>query len=244
MTGVSIADELERCAMRCRNMEAPLAVRLQAFADDVAALAPDFAEIVERMVARLRSAEVGQSAPRRGEPMPPFLLPDQDSRLVSLDSLLADGPVVVSFHRGGWCPYCRINAEALAQFAPQAAARHARIVAITPDLAEFNAELRADVKAEFPILTDLDNGYALGVNVAFKVPEEKRKAMTAAGWDISRSQASDAWVLPIPATFVIAGDGTVLDRFIDPDYRKRATHEAILAALDGLPFDPSERKAR
>ena len=231
MTGMSIADELERCTTRCRSMDAPLAVRLQAFADDVASLAPDFTQIVERMISRLRTADVGQNAPQLGEPMPPFLLPDQDSRLVSLHSLLAGGPVVLSFNRGGWCPYCRINADALALLSPEVAARNARIVAITPDLAQFNAELRTDAKADFPILTDLDNGYALEVGVAFKVPEEKRTAMTAAGWDISRSQASDAWVLPIPATFVIGRDGIVLERFIDPDYRKRATHEAILAAL-------------
>ncbi len=231
MTGMPIADELERCTERCRNMDAPLAERLQAFADDVASLAPGFTELVERMITRLRAAEVGQTAPGRGEPMPPFVLPDQASRLVSLDSLLAGGPVVVSFNRGGWCPYCRINADALAQLSPVVAARQARIVAITPDLAQFNAELRAGAKANFPILTDLDNGYALEVSVAFKVPEEKRSAMTSAGWDISRSQASDAWILPIPATFVIGRDGRVLERFIDPDYRKRATHEAILAAL-------------
>lgn len=231
MPPMSIADELERCTTRCRNMDAPLAARLQAFADDVASLAPDFTLIVERMISRLQAAEVGQSAPQRGEPMPAFVLPDQDSRLMSLDDVLADGPVVLSFNRGGWCPYCRINADALAQLSPQVAARHARIVVITPDLAQFNAELRTDATADFPILTDLDNGYALSINVAFKVPEDKRIAMTAAGWDISRSQGSDAWVLPIPATFVIGRDGVVLERFIDPDYRKRATHEAILAAL-------------
>jgi peroxiredoxin len=212
-------------------MNAPLAVRLQTFADEIAALAPEFNEIVERMVSRLRAAEVGQSAPQRGEPMPPFLLPDQNGRFVSMDDALADGAIVLSFNRGGWCPYCRMNADALAQLSPKVAGQGARIVAITPDLAQFNAELQADAKADFPILTDLDNGYALEVNVAFKVPEEKRLAMIAGGWDISRSQASDAWILPVPATFVIGRNGIVLDRFIDPDFRKRATHEAILAAL-------------
>ncbi len=231
MTASSIKHELERCTARCRSMDAPLAIRLQALADDVAALAPDFAGIVERMIGQLRATEAGRGAPRPGEPMPAFLLPDQDSRLVSLDTLLANGPVVISFHRGGWCPYCRINADALARLSPSVAAGGARIIAITPEVAEFNAELRSDVKADFPILTDLDNGYALEVGVAFKVPDEKRRAMIASGWDISLSQANDAWVLPMPATFVVGRDGIVLERYIDPDYRKRATHEAILAAL-------------
>ena len=228
-----MAEQLQRCTQRCRVMDAPLSVRLQALADDVAALSPEFMGIVERMIGRLRAVEAGNLAPRPGDPLPPFVLPDQDGRLVALEDLLAKGPVVVSFHRGGWCPYCQLSADALADFAPRLAPYGARLVAITPDLAEFNAELRADAGADFPILTDLDSGYALALNIAFKVPEEKRSAMTAAGWDISRSQGSQAWILPIPATFVIGRDGTVLASFVEPDYRKRAVLEDIVQALAG-----------
>lgn len=231
MTDASMKQQLEACTTRCRQMDGPLADRLAALAEDVASLSQEFAGIVERMIDRLRMSGVGLGAPQAGDAMPAFMLSDQAGRLVSLEQVLAGGPAVIAFHRGGWCPYCRINAEALASLAPEVAARGAQIVAITPDVAEFNAELREDVRAPFPILTDVDNGYALQLNVAFKVPEEKRKAMVAAGWDISQTQSSDLWVLPIPATFVVDASGLVRASFIDPDYRTRAAHEAVLQGL-------------
>ena len=231
MAADALSQLLDASTARCLAMDAPLAERLQAFADDVRTLSPEFAGIVERMVARLRDAGTGLSAPGPGEPMPAFVLPSHDGRLVALDALLASGPVVVSFHRGQWCPYCRINADALARLQAEVAPHGAQIVLITPNVEQFNAELRGDVGATFPILSDLDNGYALQLDLAFRVPDEKREAMKAAGWDIAAFQSSDAWMLPIPATFVVGTDGIVKARFVDPDYRKRMAVEDIVAAL-------------
>jgi peroxiredoxin len=233
MAEESLAEKLKQSTARCLSMDAPLADRLQAFADDVRKFRPDFADVVERMIARLRKAGVGESAPRPGEPLPPFLLPSQDGNLVALDALLEKGPLVVSFNRGHWCPYCRINAAALADLQRELAPLSARIVAITPNVEQFNSELRSDVAADYPILTDLDNGYALQLNLAFRVPDEKRQAMTDSGWDITMFQGNDAWMLPIPATFVVGADGIIKARFIDPDYRRRMAIEDILAALRG-----------
>ncbi len=83
--------------------------------------------------------------------------------------------------------------------------------------------------ANFPILSDMDNGYALLLNLAFYVGDEKRRFMTAAGWDVSPYQGNESWTLPIPATFVVGRDGRVTARFIDPDYRKRMEIDDILA---------------
>jgi AhpC/TSA family len=141
---------LEASAQRCREMDAPLSVRLQTFADDVRTLSPSFADIVDRMVNRLKLSGAGQSAPAPGEPMPPFLLPDQDGRLTNLEDLLSRGPAVISFHRGHWCPYCRLNADALAKIEPEVAARGGQIVAITPELQEFAAELKSDGQLSHP----------------------------------------------------------------------------------------------
>ncbi len=124
--------------------------------------------------------------------------------------------------------------QPLRDFEPDISARGGQILAITPDIEEFTSELRADAEASFPILTDLDNGYALELNLAIWIDDEKRQAMTAAGWDISDSQANQFWTLPIPATFVVGRDGRVKARHIDPDYRKRMATEEILTALETL----------
>ena len=231
MSEPSFSEILEACTERCRTMDAPLSDRLSAFANDVRRLSPEFADIVDRMVSRLQLAGAGSSAPSMGEPMPNFVLPDQDGRLVSLEQLLADGQVVVAFHRGHWCPYCRLSADALARISTKAKASGGQIVVITPELQRFTSELKSDAKATFQILSDLDSGYALELGLAIKIPEDKRQAMTAAGWDISRYMDNDAWMLPIPATFVVGSDGRVKARFVDPDYRRRMDVEDILSAL-------------
>lgn len=212
-------------------MDAPLADRLGAFADDVKQLAPQFTDIVERMVKRLQSAGAGAGAPAVGEPMPPFVLPDEDGRLVSLEQLLDVRKTVITFHRGHWCPYCRISAVALAEIEPQVAAAGGQIVVITPEVQKFAKELKAEAGGHFPVLTDLDCGYALDLRLAIKINDEKRSAMTAAGWDISPFNDNDNWILPIPATFVVGCDGLVKARFVDPDYRKRMGIDELIAAL-------------
>lgn len=231
MAAQSFAEVLDASTRRCREMDAPLAQRLQALADDVRSLNPKFAESVDRLISRLQSDRVGEGAPGPGDPLPSFMLPDQDGSLVSLDRLLDNGPVVISFHRGHWCPYCRINADALAKLQPEVSARGGQIVAITPELEEFTSELRSDAKARFPVLTDLDNSYAAELGLAFQIDEERRKAMTSAGWDIAPYQGNSGWMLPIPATFVVGSDARIAARFVDPDYRKRMDVEEILAAL-------------
>ena len=222
---------LEEAFVQCRDMDASLAERLQAFADAVRRLGPNFQDAVDKLVARLKEHDVGESAPKPGEKMPPFVLPDENGQLVSLDKLLEDGPVAVTFHRGHWCPYCRINTRALAEAQGQIAAEGGQVAAIMPDREHFTAELKAESDAPFPILTDFDNGYALSLNLAFWVGKQMQDLMSSAGWDVSRSQGSDTWLLPVPATFVVGTDGEVKARFVDPDYRKRMTIEDLLSAL-------------
>jgi peroxiredoxin len=231
MTRPSLAETMEACARRCREMDAPLSQRLSAFASEVRRLDPVFADVVDRMVNRLQQSHAGAPAPATGEQMPPFVLPDEEGRLVSLVELLKKGPVVVSFHRGHWCPYCRMSADALAEIYPKVEAAGAQLVLITPELQKFTRKLKADVNASFPILSDLDNGYALELSLAIKIDDEKRMAMTQAGSDIARFQDNENWTLPIPATFVIGADGLVMARFVDPDYRKRMDTEDLLDAL-------------
>ena len=231
MTSKPLSEALEEAFIQSCNMDASLAERLQAFADAVKRLGPHFQDAVDRLVSRLREHEVGENAPRPGEPMPSFVLPDETGQLVTLEQLLKRGPLAITFHRGHWCPYCRINTRALAEAQGEIEAEGAQIAAIMPDQQHFTAELKAESDAPFPILTDIDNGYAMSLNLAFWVGAEMQQLMTSAGWDVSRFQGSNTWLLPIPATFVVGTDGEVKARFIDPDYRKRAAVEDLIGAL-------------
>jgi peroxiredoxin len=223
---------IEEAFRYCCDMDASLSERLETLANVSRTLRPEMQEAVDRMVNRLKAHDAGEAAPKPGDVMPPFALPDETGKIVTLDSLLAEGPVAIIFHRGHWCPFCRISTRALAEAEEKVEAQGARIVAIMPDRERFAADFKSEAGLHYPILTDVDNGYALSLNLAIWVGEELQELMAASGRDLPHYQGNEAWFLPIPATFVVASDGTITARFIDPDYRRRMTIEDMLAALN------------
>jgi peroxiredoxin len=227
----SYGEILDEAFDECCRMDASLNERLSAFADKVRNLNPAFAETVERLVGRLKEKDAGTGAPVPGDVMPSFLLPDDSGHLVHLDQLLKQGPVALAFHRGHWCPYCRLNTNALVEAQTKARAQGGHIAAILPERRQFAAALRSEAKVPFPILLDMDNGYAMSLNLAIWVGDEMKRAIAEAGLDLPTYQGNDAWMLPIPATFVVGTDGRVAARFVDPDYRKRMAMEDMLDAL-------------
>ncbi len=231
MTKPALSAILEEAFVRCRDLEAPLADRLQAFADEVRRLGPQFADSIDVQIGRLLEAGAGAGAPQVGEAMPRFLLPNEAGRLMRLEELLSKGPTAIAFHRGQWCPYCRINIGALAQVSKQVAREDRYITAIVPDRQRFAVWLKADAKAPFPVLTDIDNGYAMSLGLSFYVGDEVKRIMVSSGWDPSITQGTDNWMLPIPATFIVGTDGIVRARFVDPDYRVRMPLDDMVSAL-------------
>lgn len=231
MTSTPLPNALEEAFRHCRDLEGSLAERLDSFARAVRTLNPPFADAVDRLVSRLQQSGAGQNAPQVGEPMPPFHLPDEAGHVISLDRLLSKGPVAVTFHRGHWCPYCRLNTKALAQAHIEIENNGGQIVAIMPDRQQFAETFKTESQARFPILTDMDNGYALSLNLVIWVGAEMERMIASAGRDIPSYQGNTSWMLPIPATFVVGTDARIKARFVDPDYRKRMGVEALLTAL-------------
>ena len=226
------ATSMDDVFKECRDMDASLAERLAAFAAAVQSRLPSFAAAVDRLVNRLRENGAGDAAPKVGDLMPPFLLPDETNRLTNLEQLLGAGPVAVTFHRGHWCPYCRISINALAKANDIVSREGAQIIGIVPERQQYAMEFKNDGQATFPILTDMDNGYAMSLNLAVWVGEELRQFMREElGNDIPSFQGNDSWILPIPATFVVGRYGIVTARFVDPDYRKRMAIDDLIAAL-------------
>jgi peroxiredoxin len=226
-----ILEALQTAFLEARDLDAPVNQRLQVYADALRKHHPAFAVAVDRLVGRLEKTGAGGSAPQVGEPMPPFLLPDDQGHLVGLDDILAQGPAAIAFHRGHWCPYCQINARALGTAQARARSVGGQIVAITPELQSFTQLHKSLTEAAFPMLSDIANGYALSLNLAIYVGDELKAVMSEFGRDLAVYQGTASWFLPIPAAFVVARDGIIRARFVDPDYRRRMDVEDLIAAL-------------
>lgn len=231
MSAQAVMAGLKQAFERARDLDGSMSERLNVLADAMRELAPDRIVIIERLINRLKHHHAGENAPKTGDLMPPFILPDENGRLTSLQELVKQGPAVVTFHRGHWCPWCRISINTLAKAQSRLESFGARMAAIVPDRAEFAAEMKRDSKAGFPILSDIDNGYAMSLNLAIWVGDEMEEYITNRGHRLPNYHGNDGWMLPIPATFVVGKDGRIKARFVDPDYRKRAAVEDLIDAL-------------
>jgi len=226
-TATTLADVFEDVC----TMDAPLNERLAAYADALRALNFPFAEAYDELFARLYAGDVGTMAPAVGEPMPPFMLPAHTGRLVSLEEILHLGPAVISFNRGHWCPFCKIELKTIASHHEEIAALGAQLISILPDRQQFVRQLPEDILNNFIILTDVDNSYALSLGLVAWLGERLAQLMEGRGYRLGEYQGNDGWFVPVPATFVVGSDGLVIARQVDPDFRNRMDLEEILRAL-------------
>ncbi|TJW11902.1 MAG: AhpC/TSA family protein [Mesorhizobium sp.] len=220
----------EQSVQAAIELDAPLNERLEVVARAVRRLNADFADAVDRLVARLQEQGAGMMSPAPGDVMPAFLLPDDSGKLIGLADLLEQGPAVITFQRGHWCPYCRLNAIGIVEVQEEIAALDGQVVVIMPERRRFAKAMKAAVGAQFPFLIDMDNGYALSLNLAIWVGAEMERLM-GVGYDLPSYQGNASWFLPIPATFIVGTDGRITDRFVDPDYRRRMDIDYLIAAL-------------
>ncbi len=232
MVEAHIVTALREALLRARDLDAPVNQRLQFYADALVVHHVVFAEAVDRLVTRLEVAGAGAAAPKIGEPMPPFLLPDDAGHLVGLSDVLRKGPVAIAFHRGHWCPYCHINARALGRIQTKIEAAGGQIIAITPERQRYTRLHKALAEAGFKILSDIANGYALSLNLAIWVGDEVKAVMADFGRDLGTYHGTESWFLPIPATFVVGTDGIIRARFVDPDYRRRMDITELVRAVE------------
>lgn len=188
----------------------------------------------EAMLAELRQSGFLDHALRAGQPFPDFLLPDAEGRLVARDDLLARGPLVVTFFRGTWCPYCAITLDALEAALARIAARGATLAAVTPETGGRALEAKRRHRAHYAVLADVDQGLGLACGVVFRAPERYRARLRGRGVDLAERQGHAGWFLPVPATFVVDRGGMVRWAFLDVDFTRRAEPDDVLAALAAL----------
>jgi peroxiredoxin len=223
---------IEAAFLQVRSSDLSLKERLAAVADAARTHKPAYAEAVDEFAERLRQVQVGAEAPAVGERMPSFVLPDHDGKLVSLDEILKGGPAVIAFHRGHWCPFCRLSMIALARIEEQL--KPAQVVAISTETQRYTRMMREQTGAMFPVLTDMDGVYAMSLSIAVLLDDKLACMISEAGWDVPLYQGGKEWLLPIPAVFIVKQDGTIAARHIDPDYRQRMESDELLRCVQAV----------
>jgi peroxiredoxin len=212
-------------------LEGPLDERLRFYLGESRKLLPDLESTYDRLVERIRPNAAANRVPAIGAKLPGFFLTDTEGRLVDLDSLLAEGPLVISFNRGPWCDYCGLELRALARAHSAIAAAGGNVISIVPETASYAKTLKKARNLPFTVLTDLDLAYAFSLGLVFWVGEDIKDAYLKFGIDLAQFQGNGGWLLPIPATLVVGSDGRIRARFVDPDFRHRMETETILNAV-------------
>lgn len=164
---------------------------------------------------------VVNGALRKGQKAPDFELPGADGETVTLRSRLNRGPVVLTFYRGGWCPYCNIALCALQARLPAIECLGASLIAISPELPDQSLSTRDKLALGFDVLSDQGNAVAHRFGLVYRVSSAAREKLLALGRDLVAHNGSQSWELPVTATYVIDPTGVILFDHIDADYRKR-----------------------
>jgi peroxiredoxin len=196
---------------------------------------PGFMKEVDEIIAKAKVFQQGSEALDLGETATSFVLPNQHGKSISLDDLLKNGPVVVTFYRGSWCPYCNLQLRALQARLGDIHALGAQLVAISPQVPDESLTKDEISAMEFYVLSDQNATVAAQYGVAWQVPEFLSEHMRVdRKLDLDVINNGNGSVLPIPATFVIGRDGIIKWRYVDVDYRTRSEPDDIIEALKCL----------
>jgi peroxiredoxin len=198
-------------------------------------LAPPAAvEALHRATDELIASGAQSRALKAGDVAPEFTLPDPDGNPVSSKALLAKGPLVVTFYRGAWCPFCNFDLSALEEARSEIESRGATLVAISQQTAPNSRKSQRQNGLGFPILGDHGGEIAAQFGVRWTLPDYLREVQKALGADLTQFNGEDSWTLPMPARYVIAQDGTIAYAEVNADYTRRPEPSAIFPVLEQL----------
>lgn len=214
-----------------------LQARLDAFKADFEAGKPPYnvppavIETMHRATAELIASGAADKALKAGDTAPAFTLDDPDGRPVGSAELLRKGPLVLSFYRGVWCPYCNMELQALEAARPAFEQLGATLVAISPQTAPNSRKSLRQNSLGFPILSDAGGAVAAAFGLRFRLPDYLVELYKSLKNDLPSFNADPSWTLPMPGRYVIARDGTILYAEVNPDYTRRPEPEDMLPVL-------------
>lgn len=190
--------------------------------------------IMEDSIEKIRASHLLKNALKVGEKMPQFSLPDFKKGMVSSADLLKDGPLIIVFYRGGWCPYCNLQLHDLQKHMNEINSAGAQLVAISPQTPDTSLSTAKKAGLSFYVLSDADNKVAKEFKLVFQLPEDLKKIYRDFGIDLEKSNGSISWELPLGATYIVRKDGIVSFAFLDADYKKRAETKDVISHLQKL----------
>ena len=179
----------------------------------------------------LDGVDFANRAPQVGDLAPDFALPDQNGKEVYLSALLRNGPVVLIFYRGEWCPYCNLQLRTFQGHLDELSARGAQLVAVSPQTPDHSLSMAERNELGFRVLSDVGAGVIDRYGLRYEVSSEMRSLLQTAGNDLGAYNGEAGWVLPAPATFVVATDGEVRYAHVRGDWTERAEPTDVLAVL-------------
>jgi len=182
----------------------------------------------------IRRSAPPAAAARPGSIAPDPALPDSPGHPIRLSDLLRDGPLVVKFYRGRWCPYCTLDLRAWQRVQPELRALGARLLTISPQSEQEVALARERDRLGFQIVSDTGQSIARAFGVAYEVTPPVRSLYRAAGIQLERVDGAPAWTLPLPAVFLIGTDRRIAWSHVEPDYRRRAEPGEVLARVAAI----------
>jgi len=180
----------------------------------------------------LIAQHIKDNALQIGQKVESFSLANHNGENVELEDLLKKGPVIVSFYRGGWCPYCNLELKALNDYLPQFKAQNAQLVAVSPQLPDETLSTAQKNELEFDVLSDVSNKVAEQFGLLFTLDERIQALYTKFGIDFEHYYGDKSYKLPLPATYVINQDSIITYAFLSEDYTLRAEPIDIMTALE------------
>ena len=213
------------------GIDPTLREQIEAFqAQSASWVSPEVQERSKARRAQLVESGIADKSLKTGETAPDFTLPDAYGKAVTLSALLAHGPVVLTFYRGDWCPYCNLTLRAYQKILPEINALHATLVAISPQNPD-NTLLTVEHKElTYPVLSDLGNRVARMYRLVWSIPEDQRSTSA----NLPQYNGDEAWELPMTGTFVIAPDGVIKLASVDADWTHRLEPQVIVETLREL----------
>jgi peroxiredoxin len=193
---------------------------------------PERQAIMQRHIDQLRTGAIARSMLKVGDRAPAIVLTNAKGQTVDVATLLKKGPVIVTFYRGGWCPYCNFELKAYQEILPEIAAAGASLVAISPEKPDDSLSTAEKNALSFEVLSDVGQNVGRAFGLVYDFTDELKSAYRGFNLDIpARNGTPDEWALPVSATYVIDRDGIIIYAYTDPDYRDRADPREVLAAL-------------